>query len=249
MEGAKDPDEFIKKYGAERFSDVINKSKTRFDFELEKIIAKYNLADYEDKIKASSEACRLLASFPSEVEREVYTIRASKVLEISQEIIKKDVSSLLSKRKREEKKNQMNEIYRATSGIGDRINPESASNIRANKVEEAILGLMQLHEEHFERCIKSLTPDDFVTSFSKKVFGKMLELHSSGIKFDIAYFSEDFSQQEVSRITKMLTDRQVLALNGEEVLNGCIESLRKEKNKKESEDSLDSLQQLLSGKK
>ena len=77
----------------------------------------------------------------------------------------------------------------------------------------------------------------------------MLELHNSNVKFDIAYFSEDFSQEEVSRIAKMQTDRQMLNSNGADVLDGCIEALRSEKNKKENENTLDSLQQLLNRKK
>ena len=249
MSGAKDPDEFIKTFGASKFKDIIEKSRTRFDFELDKILAKYNITDFDEKIKASKEICNVIASFPSDVEREVYCIKVAKLLELPKESLKKDVSSIISKNRREEKKTQMNEIYRASSGIGDRINPESASNIRANKIEEAILGLMQLHEEHFKKCVETLTSDDFVTSFSKKIFEKMKSLHDSNIKFDIAYFSEDFSQEEVSRIAKMQTDRQMLNSNGDDVLMGCIDSLRAEKNKKKSENSLDSLEALLKKKK
>lgn len=249
MQGAKDPDEYIKKFGSAKFKEIIDSSKTRFDHQLEKILSKYNVSDYDEKIKAAGEICASIASFPSEVEREVYCMKASKLLDLSQSTIKRDVSSIISKRKREEKVKQKNEIYRATSGINDRINPESSANIKASKVEEAILGLMQLHEEHFEKCVNSISTNDFITSFSKKVFEKMLEIHNAGAKFDIAHFSEDFSWEEVSRISKMLTDRQMLSFNGADVLDECIEALKKEKQKKSSEDSLDSLQQLLMNKK
>lgn len=249
MVGAKDPDEFIKKFGAIRFKEIIEKSKSRFDFEVEKIISKYNIEDLDDKIKASSEICQLIATFASEVEREVYFIKASKLLGIPTDSIKRDVSAIINRRAREEKRTQINEIYRATSGIGDRVNPESAAHIRASKIEEAILGLMQLHEEHFVKCATTLTPDDFITSFGKRVFQKMQELHNSSVKFDIAYFLEDFSQDEVSRITKMMTDRQMLNSNGADVLLECIESLKAEKNRNSSEDSVDSLMDLLNKKK
>ncbi len=249
MTGAKDPDEFIKTYGADKFKELLDKPQTRFEFETEKVLAKYNILDLEDKIKASAEICKIISSFPSEVEREIYYVRASELLKLPQDSIKRDVSAILGKKRREEKKNQLNEIYRATSGIGDRVNPESASNIRASKVEEAILGMMQLHDEHFDKCVKTLTVDDFVTSFGKRVFEKMMELHNSNTKFDTAYFLEDFSQEEISRITKMLADRQMLDSNGADVLKGCIDALLKEKAKKSSEDTLDSLQQLLNKKK
>lgn len=249
MSGAKDPDEFIKSYGANKFKEILEGSKTRFDFQIEKILAKYNISDYEEKIKAASEICKTIAAFPSEVEREIYCIRSAKLLGISVTTIKRDVSTILSSKKRESKQKQKNEIYRASSGIGDRINPESSSNLRASKAEEAILGLMQLHEEHFAESLKLLKPEDFVTSFSRKIFERMQQIQEMNAKFDIAYFLEDFSQDEVSRISKMLTDRQMLTSNGADVLKQCIEALQKEKSQKNAEDSIDSLEQLLKKKK
>lgn len=249
LTGAKDPDEYIKKFGSASFSEVINESKSRFDFEFDKITAKYNLLDYEDKIKASVEICKIIASFSSEIEREVYSQKASKALDVPQSSIKKDVQAIIYKNRKNEKINQKNEIYRSSSGIGDRINPESASNMRASKIEEAILGLMQLHADNISKCMERLKSDDFITSFNKKVFEKICEAYKAYGKFDVAYVSEDFKIDEISRITKMLIDRQQLNSNGADVLDVCIDSLIAEKGKKEEKDSLDSLKDLISRKK
>lgn len=249
MTGAKDPDEFIKTFGADKFKQIIESSKTRFDHQLEKILAKYNIADDQDKIKAAAELCRAIAIFPSEIEREVYCIKVSKLLNLSKDIVKRDVEAIIRASRKESKQKQKTEIYRAGSGIGDRINPESAANIKATKAEEAILGLMQLHEEHFSKCIAELKPEDFITNFSKRVFETMQAIHAMGVRFDIAFLLEDFSQEEISRISRMLTDRQMLASNGADVLLGCIDALRQEKTKKSATDTIDSLEQLLKKKK
>lgn len=246
---AKDPDEFIKKFGSSKFNEIINGSKSRFDFELDKILAKYNILDYEDKIKASSEICKIIATFSSDVERDIYSQRVSKIFEIPKDSIKRDVNSSISASKRADKKAQKNEIYRATSGLGDRINPETASNIRASKVEEAILGLMQLHTDNIDKCVAKLKPDDFVTSFNRRVFEAISKSYAEYGKFDIAYVEEDFKIDEISRITKMLVDRQQLNSNGTEVLDSCIASLLDEKGKNKEKDSLDSLQNLINRKK
>ena len=143
----------------------------------------------------------------------------------------------------------MNEIYRASSGIGDRINPDSAANMKASKVEEAILGLMQLHDEHLNKCSSALVPDDFVTSFNRRVFEKMVECYKTNGKFDIAFVEENFNINEISRITKMVIERQRLDSNGADVLDSCIKSLKAEKNKDESSSSIDSLENLFKSKK
>ena len=249
ISGAKDPDEYIKNFGADKFRQVIEGSKSRFEFELDKIIGKYDITAFENKVKASSEICSVIASYPSSVERDLYCRHAAKVLEIPLDSLIKDVNSTLNKNLRKQKSTQKNEIYRASSGIGDRVNPESASNMRAVKVEEAVLGLMQIQESHLAKCAKELSPDDFITSFNRRVFEKMIESYNTNGKFDIAFVEEDFNINEISRITKMMVDRQGFDSNGEDVLETCITNLKAEKNKKDASTSMDSLVDLFKSKK
>ena len=249
MSGAKDPDEYIKTFGAAKFKELLNSSMTKFDHMYEKVIAKYNILDDQDKIKAAAELCKIIAGFSSEIERDVYAVKVAKALGINKSLVVRDVNSVLRTIKKEGKQKQKNDIYRAASGIGDRVNPESVANVKATKTEEAILGLMQLREEHFQKCVSILTVDDFITAFSRKVFEKMQILSTMNLKFDIAYLLEDFSQEEISRISNMLTDRQMLTSNGADVLEACIEALRNEKTQKGEEDTIDSLQSLLKKKK
>ena len=143
----------------------------------------------------------------------------------------------------------MSEIYRASSGSSDKINPESSSNMKASKVEEAILGMMQLHEEHLKKCVDTLSPDDFVTSFNKRVFTKILSAYITNGKFDLAFIEEYFNINEISRITKMVVDRQKLDSNGTEILDAYIQSLKAEKNKEDAETNFGSLENLFKNKK
>jgi DNA primase len=249
MNDAKDPDEYIRKFGSKRFSDLLEGSRSRFEFEVEKILSKLDISVFENRIKASSEICKIIATYPSNVERDLYCQHTSKLLEIPLDSLKRDVNRAMKRNDKNEKTAQMNEIYRATSGIGDRINPDSSSNLKASKVEEAILGLMQLHEEHLLKCSSELTTDDFVTGFNRRVFEKMIESFSLNGKFDIAFVEEDFNINEISRITKMMVDRQGFDSNGEEVLETCITNLKAEKNKKDASSSMDSLVDLFKSKK
>ena len=249
LEGAKDPDEFIKKFGAAKFTAIIENSKTRFEFESDKILSKYNINNIDEKIKASHELCRVIATFSSEIERELYSRKMSTMLDIPFVSIQKDVSSIIKRRYREEKSREQSELYRLTSGIGDRVNPESASNIRANKIEEAILGLMLLKPEHLNECTERLTSDDFVTPFCKKVFESVVTIYKELGKFDIGYIQDEFSVEQISRITKMLTDRQSLTVNDKQTLENLINSLTNESNKKEDRDSFDDIFDAIKNKK
>ena len=249
MEGAKDPDEFIKKFGATKFSSIIEGSKTRFEFEMDKILAKFNINNVDEKIKASHELCRVIATFASEIERELYSRKMATVFDVPLASIQKDVNSILKRKIREDKSKQQSELFRITSGIGDRVNPESASNIRANKIEEAILGLMLLKNEHLKLSSEKLNADNFVTPFCKKVFESIISVYKENGKFDIGYIQGDFSIEQISRITKMLTERERLSKNDSDTLLNLIDSLIKEGNKKEDVDSFDDILNTIKNKK
>ena len=249
MEGAKDPDEFIKKFGATKFTALLDDSKSRFEFELDKVLAKYDIRNVDEKIKASHELCKIITTFSSEIERELYARKMASVFDVPLSSVQKDISSIIKRRLREDKSKEQSEIYRITSGIGDRVNPESASNIRASKIEEAILGLMLLKAEHMQKCVETLSADSFVTPFSKKVFESISAIYKEYGKFDIGYIQEDFTIEQISRITKMLTERERLSKNDSEALENLIVSLEKEHSKKEDFDSFDDILKAIKNKK
>ena len=167
---AKDPDEYIKKHGKERFKNLLNSSKSKFEFEIDKVLSLYNINIMDERVKASKELCTAISNYSSQVERELYARMASKLLDIPAESILRDVSSILRKRFKQEKSNEKSEIYRKTSGIGDRVNPESSANIKANKIEESILGLMLFKPELLKIGVERLAVDNFVTSLCKRIF-------------------------------------------------------------------------------
>ena len=249
MENAKDPDEFIKKNGATRFASILDASKSRFEFECEQVLAKYDINNINEKIKASRELCGLITKYPSEVERELYCRRLSKLIDIPSDTISRDVNSLIRKANYQSKKNEIVDVYRQASGIGDRINPESTSNIKASKTEEAILGLMLLKEEHLRTCVERLTEESFVTSFSKKVFKAISDTYKAYGRFDIGFIEGDFSLDEISRMTKMQSERGRLTVNDGNVLEEYISILASERQKSVDSDTFDSIMDAIKNKK
>ncbi len=249
MKDAKDPDEYIKRFGASSFRSILDESKSKFEFECEKILSKYNILNTDEKVKASHEICLAIASYPSEIEREIYCQKMSGILDIPKESIKRDVSSIIRRRTREAKHKEETELYRKTSGIGDRVNPSSAEFLKANKIEEAILGLIQLYPSHLKLAVEKMKAEDFVTPLCKRIFEKIKECYEQTGKFDIAFIEEDFNVDEISRITKMMAERQRLTTNGEDVLLELIDSLSKEKTISKDEDTVDSILDAIKKKK
>ncbi len=234
MSGAKDPDEYIKKFGVESFKRVLGESKSGFEHHLEKIIGAYDIDVPENKIKASAEVCQLLAGLYTQVERDIYTKTASERLGVSQQALEADVKRARAKIERELKQKRSQEAQLQVKNIGDRVNVDAAKYIRANANEEILLGLMLIYDD-FRRDAASgsagVTADDFVTDFGRRVFIALCELENSEGGYSQALLGQRFTVDEIGRIERLMVTRGELHRNDREVFTSCIEGLKAEKNK------------------
>jgi DNA primase len=236
LSGAKDPDEYIKKFGADSFRRVLGESKTGFDYNVEKIISAHDISIVEEKVKAVSEICALIAGVYSRVERDIYIKRSAELLEISAESLNSDVERIRRRIEREAKSAQSKEAMLSLKHIGDRVNNDAAKNIRATANEEAILGLMLIFDEFRADAAQgraSISSGDFITDFGRRVFESLCELENSEGGYSKALLGQYFNIDEMGRIEKLEIDRRMLARNDRSVFESCIEGLKSEASKKE----------------
>lgn len=229
LNGAKDPDEYIRKFGAPAFRQVLEESKTGFEFKLDKILGQYDISVPENRIKASAAVCDVISDTPSVVERDIYVRRAAEVLQVSAEALKGDVERLRYRKLKEYQQKQSSEAQMSLKNIGDRINLDAAKNIRANSAEEALLGLLLLFEDYRHDAVSgalSLTADDFSTAFGRRVFEAICGLENSEGGFSHAMLGQQFNVDEMGRIEKMEQERRKLGNNSREVLLTLVDNLR-----------------------
>ena len=252
MEGAKDPDEYIKKFGKDNFSALLNAGKSAFDFKLDAVLRKYDVSIPDNKIKAAAEICSIIAEIYSGVEREVYISLVAKKLSLSEGVLKNDVERARAKRIKEYKASVASKARNDATGIGDRINADGIKNIRARGAEEAIIGLMLVYDEHRSAIASkkvSLDGSDFFSEFHRRAFERIMELES-GEGFDMSLLGESFTVEEVGRLYGLAGKRRELTANGSDVLVQCVETLKAEKLASgEGKNSIDEIQSLLNKKR
>lgn len=242
MNGAKDPDEYIKKFGKEKFAALLSESRPRFEYRLESILAAHDIRDPEQKIKAAEEVCREIAAVYSQVERDVYIGRTAAALSLDPKSIKNDVEAIIRKRTRQEKRERPGELYRAGMGLSDRVNPDFAKRPRAARLEEMVLGLLLMHREYLTRPVGGapVAESDMATDLGRRLLAAVTAGEESG-GFDIGQLSESFTQDEVSRAVKMLCERQKLTENGFAAYDEALGALREENEKTSVENDGDFL--------
>ena len=250
--GAKDPDEYIKKFGSEKFRQVLSQSKSRFEYNLDNILSAYDINLPQDKIKALHESEKLISETYSSAERDIYIQNISKLFDVDAKSIKDDVEKIISQANRNRKKEESNKIKQDAVGYSDRVNPDFIKAPAAAKNEEALLGLLLIYPEHRKRVFDSslLTEEDFITELNRRIFEYLRRAYVEG---DESYIDMDacFTPDERGRITKMKLTRMELSENGETVLLDSIDKLKRSVSKKNNEknSSLDSLTRLLEEKR
>ncbi len=251
LPGAKDPDEFIKKYGKDKFRDILTASKSKFEYNMETVLDKYNLDFPQDKINALAEIEKLISMVYSSAEREIYIKSVSEKFGVNAKSISEDVARLVNSSKKAQRKNEAQNIIMKSSGYSDRVNIDFAKAPHVARCEESVLGLMMMYPEHFKRVFveKLLSSDDFYTDFNRRIFEFLASSFDSGEYFNID-FNESFTSDEVSRITKMRISRIGLSENGPSVLLESIASLKDALEKKNAEkiNTLDALNDLINMK-
>lgn len=250
--GAKDPDEYIRDQGAEKFKELLLNSKSRFDYSSDNIIAKYDLNDSDQKIKALKEHEKLISTIYSAAERDIYIRTVAQKFSVDPLSIATDVNRIISRELAAEKKEKKEQMIQNALGYSDKVNPDYIKAPAAAKNEENVLGLLLLYPEHRQAVFSGelLTSDDFITGFNKRVFDFLRECY-----FDFQNELQDlnvaFKEEEVGRIVYMKLSRMKLSNNGGDVLSESIKTLKKAVTKKMTEktNTFEGLNDLLAKKR
>ena len=230
LSGAKDPDEFIQKYGKEKLENQLVKPKGYIDNKLDAIYEKYDINNAGEKIKAINESCEELSLINSELEREVYGVQLSEKYKVSADSILKEIKKLASMRLRKEKTDMINSNMRKTEGFGDRINPDRVKYPESVKKEEMILATLMKHPEFYVDVRDILNENLFISEFNRKIY----ELFIIALKaeddsgFDIVKVTKDLTPEETGRITKMIISDNMPEKNIKSELVNYIEALEKQ---------------------
>ena len=249
--GEKDPDDYIKNFGKEKFLELFNGAKSKFEYSMDKILAPFDLNKPQDKINALAELTKLISAVYSKAERDVYIQVVAKRLGVDPKSLKDDVEKATRRAAAAQRKSDNAKLRQTGLGYGDKVNPDYARAPSVAGYEEVVLGMLLLYPEHRKLSREGvlLSEEDFFTEFNRRVFGYIMSIDTDeGAARDI---NELFSPEEIGRITRMKTERMNLSDNGREVFLEAVEMLRASMEKKQTEGitTIDALTKFINGKK
>ena len=247
IKDAKDPDEFLKKFGADRFKLLLEESSNRVEYQLNAIRRKYDLREDDQKVKFLQESADLISSLISAVQREVYCGRVAEAAKISVDAMKLEVERALKRRARQQKKQQEAQDLAPAKNLQPKSRTIRYDNVKSAMAEETVIALAIREPALLDRA-RGLKPEEFSVDLLGRVFSQLQQRHSRGQEVSVAVLAE-LNSEEMSHIV-LICQRQEGPVS-EQAFDDCVKIIKGEHQSAsvDSEDDLLALRNKLKEKK
>ena len=224
MEVAKDPDEFIIKYGNARFQNLMDKALSLIEFKVKQLKQNLNLENTIDKIKFLNEIAKIISKIDNSMEREVYIENIAKTYEVSKEAIYAEVNKLTYA------DNQGQKVLEKTRPVV--VHKKTSDNNKVSeavkKRENAILSILLRGDISIFQIIKhQITPNDFKFELNQGIAKKVYEEFEKG-NSNINAIIDKLTDEEQSHITMIMADDDEIT-DMEKAIDEIMQAYEKEK--------------------
>jgi len=223
MEGAKDPDEYIIKYGNARFNNLVDKALSIIEFKVKILKKDLNLENTNDKIKFLNEIAKLISNVNNTIEREVYIEKIAKEYDISKEAIYAEVNKLTYKNVKNEK------ILEKPKPVVTHIKREEKVISEAVKRREnTVIALLLMGDLNiFEILRQNIKVENFQDEVNKKIAQKLYEEFEKG-NSNINAIIDNLEQDEQNQITMIMSEDYEIT-DIEKAIDDVVQAYEREK--------------------
>ena len=183
IEGAKDPDEFVVKYGPERFQKYVDQAISLVEFKVKMLKKQLNLDNVNDKIKFLNEVARILAKVENNMEREVYVDKISLEYKVSKDAIYAEINKILFANNKSEKRLEKDTSSLRTNTTVTNTMPKELEKIdeKTKKRESLVIYLLVNYPEKSYERLKNIFENDLIkVDTNKQIINKLNEEYEKG---------------------------------------------------------------------
>ena len=237
--GAKDPDEFIRKFGPDAFSRLLDQSENYVEYNLRQIQSKYDLADPVQKTEFAREAAQMLAGLDSPVEREVYAGQVSDLTGIGKPALLQEIGRARNSKLWAAKKKQTRRDMTPVTQVQPRARQMRYENTRSARAEEGILRLLML-DGGLIRETAGLEPEHFSSQYLGKIYAVLRRRLLEGRAIQLGMLEGELDREEIELLAEILRQPEALE-QGSKAMADYRAILEAERMKRQVSDETDLL--------
>lgn len=203
VHGAKDPDEFLKKFGPDAFAKLLDQSENYVNYNLRQLQEKYDLTDPIQRAEFARAGAEVISRLDSPVEREVHAGQLAQTAGVGKEALLQEIQRCRRKRFYQAKKKQERRDLTPVNQIQPKSRQMRYENPRAARAEEGILRLLLL-DGGLAQQIPDLTPEAFTAPVLGKIYGVLRERLDQGRSLQLGALEGELSGEEISLLAEIM---------------------------------------------
>ena len=216
----KDPDEFIKKNGPDRFRALIEGAVSDIEYKLLMAAKDIDLDADDGKLKYLSAAAEIIAEQSDIMTRDIYIGRLSDKYGVSRTALETKVKELRKRYVRVREKKEIDGIMNPRFTKND-VNPEKRLSVKGTNAEETLIAVLMQHPDFYKIAEEKLPPEKMITSLNRRIYETILSTLREGRALDISVFAEKLLPAELGLLVS-LQNSDKAGINAKTVLNDCI---------------------------
>ncbi len=220
LPGAKDPDEFIRKNGKERFEALLDGSKNALEYELHKARSNVDLTMADGRAAYLKSAIEILVTEAGPVERDIYAGQLAQQTDVGKEAIIKQLETAIRQRQRRMKKRREEKMREegVAAGIHLPYQLRSEKAIGIVFAEQQLMAALLKNPEDFIRPVRTrLTVDMLVSDEMKAVYQQIIQAADAGLPLDLSLLSEQLEEKTINLMGRILALNHDIGFTKEDV--------------------------------
>ncbi|MBR2489474.1 MAG: DNA primase [Clostridia bacterium] len=231
----KDPDEYIKKNGPDRFRALLEGAVSDIEYKLLMAAQDINLDSDDGRLKYLSAAAEVIAADDDVMARDIYIGRLCEKYGVSRTALTAKVDQLRRKNIRQRQKKEINEIIKPVFSKND-LNPDKRISPKGCAAEESFLAVLLQHPDFYEIAKEQMPPENFITSLNRRIYEILVQTLESGRMPDVSVFAPKLTPAELGVLVS-LQNGDKAGQNAKTVLKDCIRVILEEKARLSSSDT------------
>ena len=203
VHGAKDPDEFLKKFGPDAFAKLLDQSENYVNYNLRQLQEKYDLTDPIQRAEFARAGAEVISRLDSPVEREVHAGQLAQTTGVGKDALLQEIQRFRKQRFYQAKRKQERRDLTPVNQIQPKSRQMRYDNPRSARAEEGILRLLML-DSSLARQISDLTPADFTAPVLGKIYGVLRDRMDQGRSLQLGALEGELSGEEISLLTEIM---------------------------------------------
>lgn len=216
----KDPDEYIKKNGKERFAALLEGAVSDMEYKLLTAAKDINLDNEDGRLKYLAAAAEIIAASDDIMTRDIYIGRLSEKYGVSRTALNARIEELRKRNRRQKQKKEISDIIRPKYTKDD-INPERRKSVKGTAAEETLIAVLLKNPDFYKIAAEKLPPEKMLTSLNRRIYEAILSVLERGGTLDISAFAEKLLPAEIGYLVS-LQNSEKAGKNPEIVLKDCI---------------------------